>query len=88
MAMQMGKMGPEPSPPSQPPFRRLIQFLPISININMPILPICIEMIERDLLALEDMMDVVERGHESENADERGDGDAATLSPADPISSH
>ncbi|KAJ5237227.1 hypothetical protein N7489_007318 [Penicillium chrysogenum] len=34
------------------------------------------EMIERDLLALEDMMDVVERGHESENADERGDGDA------------
>jgi hypothetical protein len=33
------------------------------------------EMIERDLLALEDMMDVVERGRESENGDERGDGD-------------
>ncbi|CAG7945288.1 unnamed protein product [Penicillium nalgiovense] len=34
------------------------------------------EMIERDLLALEDMMDVVERGHGSENGDEQGDGDA------------
>ncbi|CAG8892302.1 unnamed protein product [Penicillium egyptiacum] len=33
------------------------------------------EMIERDLLALEDMMDVVERGHGNENGDERRDSD-------------
>ncbi|KAJ6139000.1 hypothetical protein N7471_005486 [Penicillium samsonianum] len=36
------------------------------------------EMIERDLLALEDMMDVVERGHGehgSEDGDDRGDSD-------------